>query len=194
MGEAIYCEYAYEQAVKRNILANARKTFNKTYPRAQEVTDFLFKFLPEYGIYHSEKFLEQMAINLYRVYGKLSPKQYEAVCKSIDTAAERKEARMKAIEEQKARSEFLGVKNERKEFTAKIEKILEFEVPKFSYYDSSTMFMFLMRDEAGNRIVYKSKTPIRAQEGETIIFKATIKAHENYRGENQTIVQRVKIL
>ena len=34
-------EGAYQRAIQRNIFQNARKTFNRVYPRAEEVASFL---------------------------------------------------------------------------------------------------------------------------------------------------------
>jgi hypothetical protein len=52
-----------------------------------------------------------------------------------------------------------------------------------------TMNIVSMRDDAGNTIVAKGK--FNANEGDKMTIKATIKAHDEYNGEKQTIVQRV---
>ena len=78
---------AYVAAVKANIRNNANKTFLKSYERAEEISDYLEKIYSD--LQNSDRspvsFLEKLSASL-REYGKLSPKQYESVCKVIDAA------------------------------------------------------------------------------------------------------------
>jgi hypothetical protein len=152
----------------------------------------------------------------FDTYGKLSEKQCDAVRKSIIKSEKRKIAWEQALNEQKARSEFLGVESEKAVATLTLEKKIEIEVTTYSYYQSSHATMYLMRDEKGNRVVYKTQAclsipmndgevddgiwydkndrPVRCiKEGDTFVAKFTIKAHKDYKGEKQTIVQRLKI-
>jgi len=199
---------AYEKATKARILANANKTFCKTYPDYADIEAFLSTGVTV-DAYDRKIYKDNFAGSLasaYANYGKLSEKQVEAVRKIIIKNAERREAFTKAVEEQKVRSVFLGVENERREFKLHVDKVVEVEVQKFSYYDSSTMYIYLMRDEAGNRIVYKTKSLfglnikgdnfdqfLPVLEKTDIEIKATIKAHAEYKGEKQTIIQRAKV-
>ena len=197
---------AYEKATKARILANANKTFCKTYPDYADIEAFLSTGVTV-DAYDRKIYKDNFAGSLasaYANYGKLSEKQVEAVRKIIIKNAERREAFVKAVEEQKAHSAFLGVANERMEFKLHVDKIVEVEVQKFSYYDSSIMRIYLMRDEAGNRVVYKTKTNwhmsamdgicMFVEEKSDITVKATVKAHTEYKGEKQTIIQRAKVL
>ena len=197
---------AYEKATKARILANANKTFCKTYPDYADIEAFLSTGVTV-DAYDRKIYKDNFAGSLasaYANYGKLSEKQVEAVRKIIIKNAERREAFVKAVEEQKAHSAFLGVANERMEFKLHVDKIVEVEVQKFSYYDSSIMRIYLMRDEAGNRVVYKTKTNwhmsamdgicMFVEEKSDITVKATVKAHADYKGEKQTIIQRAKVL
>jgi hypothetical protein len=202
--DGIHNEVAYVNAIRRNIISNAHKTWLKADERHEGVYEYLHGFLPiDRDNWEPVKFIEKMAKSLFCDFGKLSPKQVDAVIKyQADTQARRK-AFIKAVEEQKARSVFLGVENERHEFKLHVDKIVEVEVQKFSYYDSSTMRIYLMRDDAGNRVVYKTKTnwhlsptddiAVFVEENDDIVVKATIKAHEEYKGEKQTIIQRAKV-
>jgi len=202
--DGIYDEVAYNNAIHRNIIGNAHKTWLKADERHEVVYEYLRGFLPiDRKNWEPVKFIEKMAKSLFCDFGKLSPKQVDAVIKyQADTQA-RREAFTKAVEEQKARSVFIGVENERREFKLHVDKIVEVEVQKFSYYDSSIMRIYLMRDEAGNRIVYKTKTNwhLTAMDGiamfinekDDITVKATVKAHAEYKGEKQTIIQRAKV-
>ena len=197
---------AYEKATKARILANANKTFCKNYPDHAEIEAFLSTGVTV-DAYDRKIYKDNFAGSLasaYANYGKLSEKQVEAVRKIIIKNAERREAFVKAVEEQKARSAFLGLENERREFKLHVDKMVEIEVPKFNYYDSGIMRIFLMRDQDGNRVVYKTKSAwyITLQdgicsfvhEGDDITIKGTIKAHTEYKGEKQTIIQRAKVL
>ena len=205
--DGIHNETAYANAVRRNIIGNAHKTWLKADERHEGVYEYLRGFLPlDRDNWEPTKFIEKMAQSLFCVYGKLSPKQVDAVIKYQADTQIRREAFTKAVEEQKARSAFLGVENERVQLKLHVDKIVEVEVQKFSYYDSSTMYIYLMRDEAGNRIVYKTKTVLGLSvkgdnfneffpvlEKADIELKATIKAHAEYKGEKQTIIQRAKV-
>lgn len=198
-------EGAYEAAIKRNILENARKTWRANTPDHDAIEDALnIGRDSSYG--YQDSFIGKMAQS-FDTYGKLTEKQCDAVRNIIAKRAERRAAFTKAIDEQKARSNFLGVENERVQFKLHVDKILEIEVPRFSYYDSNIMYFYLMRDAAGNRVVYRSKAVlgisfkgeerdifIDVKEGDDIEIKATIKAHDEYKGEKQTIVQRAKVV
>ena len=203
--DGIHNETAYANAVRRNIIGKAHKTGLKADERHEGVYEYLRGFLPlDRDNWEPTKFIEKMAKSLFCDFGKLSPKQVDAVLKyQVDTQA-RREAFVKAVEEQKARSAFLGLENERREFKLHVDKMVEIEVPKFNYYDSGIMRIFLMRDQDGNRVVYKTKSAwyITLQdgicsfvhEGDDITIKGTIKAHTEYKGEKQTIIQRAKVL
>jgi hypothetical protein len=193
--EHVENEGAYVAAVQARILGNARKTFERTYERGAEVCSFLIN-----GSFKEGSFLASMADSLAN-YGKLSPKQYDAVIKTIDTWAEKRLEREKAINEQKARSAFLGVVAEKCSFRCVVEKVLTVDCVAFSYYDRASQEVYLLRDSAGNRVIYKTKANfgftfkhnsefVPVAEGNTIEFTATIKAHSEYKGEKQTIITR----
>lgn len=207
--------HLYEAAIRRNIIANAQKTWRKNNPEhCDAIEDFISAGRGENArgdATYSDNFVGSLA-KAFDTYGKLSPKQCDAVIKCISDRAVRMVERTKAIEEQKARSVFLGVTAEKLTTRAFVEAIIIVDAPKFSYYDPSSALVYLMRDEAGNRIVYKSKShlaykfqyskknekcwseeAIDIRAGMTIEFAGTIKAHTESKGEKQTIVQRVKV-
>lgn len=198
-------EGAYEAAIKRNILENARKTWRKNTPDHETLEDAL-DMGRDSVLGYLDNFIGKMAKS-FDTYGKLTENQCDAVRNIMTKRAERRVAFTKALDEQKARSQYLGVENERVQFKLHVDKILEIEVPRFSYYDSNIMYFYLMRDAAGNRVVYRSKAVlgisikggerdifIDVKEGDDIEIKATIKAHDEYKGEKQTIVQRAKVV
>jgi hypothetical protein len=89
------------------------------------------------------------------------------------------------INAEKSGSQLVGTPGARQEFTLTLEKFLLFNT-RFG-----NIHIYLMRDAAGNRIVYKGQWI--GSEGETIIAKATIKEHAIYQGEKQTVIQRLNI-
>jgi hypothetical protein len=58
-------------------------------------------------------------------------------------------------------------------------------------YPRITVYLLTMHDEAGNAIVYKGSSPF-LDEGETGVFKVTVKEHDEYNGRKQTVVARAK--
>jgi len=60
-------------------------------------------------------------------------------------------------------------------------------------YGFGVNYINLLRDEAGNVLVYRGLSDI-GQKGETVKLKATIKEHQIRDGVNQTIIQRPKVL
>jgi len=195
---------AYAAATHNYIIANAMKTWRAANPRHVEIEEWLNggrMFDDGDFIGFKENFCGSLCAAFER-FGKLSEKQVAAALKIIDTAAVRRAERQVAFDAQKALSAFVGTVGERTTFKLTVDKVVEVEVTPFSYYDSSIMFIFLMRDEAGNRVIYKTKSNLCLNVGEhyldikagdKIEIKATIKAHEEYKSEKQTIVQRAKV-
>ena len=202
IGAPIENEASYSAAIKRNIIRNAQVTFFRNFSRGEEVS----LFLGDHADGDPEKFLTKMA-KAIATYGKLSQKQYDAVVKTIDVQAARKAAWEQALAEQKAKSEFIGAEASKLTVTAKLEKRLTIEGPKYSYYDSGIQDLYLFRDLAGNRITYKTKSDFGVQvvglwdhskhveplqDGDIVELTGTIKCHQEYRGEKQTILTRAK--
>lgn len=153
--------HLYEAAIRRNIVGNAQKTWRKAHPETcVAIETFLIAGRVDTArgdVEYTNNFVGSLA-KAFDTYGKLSDKQCDAVIKCINDREVRMAERAKAIEEQKARSEFLGVTAEKLTTRAVVEAIIIVDAPKFSYYDASSALVYLMRDEAGNRIVYKSKS------------------------------------
>lgn len=186
---AIYSEVAYEAGARARIIANALKTFYKTYPRAQEVCTFLSRFDES----SKDSFSKTMSMALNK-YGKLTEKQYNAVCATIDRFAELNIKRQQEIEQQKAKSKFLGVVAEKVQVNVILEKSFTVNKPKFSYYDQDYAIVYLFKDEAGNRLVWKTSKNIPHEDGSSLTISAVIKCHSEYKNEKQTIIQRVKVI
>lgn len=103
-------------------------------------------------------------------------------------------------EAKKAESEHVGTVGKRSEFTATIEAIPSWDT---AY---GTTYCHIMRDEDGNRIVWKASTcfyldseggygrDYYSEKGAKVRFKATVKEHGERDGEKQTIVTRAKLI
>ena len=147
-------EGAYQRAIQRNIFQNARKTFNRVYPRAEEVASFLLSNT-------KNEFLNIMYKNLFIEYGKLTEKQYIAVCNCIDTFEQRKEERQKIYAIERAKSNFVGEVGKRLIFSdITVEKVITVEAPQFYYNDRASQEIYLLKDNEGNRLVYRTKNYI----------------------------------
>ena len=189
----------YYRARHARIIENAQKTWRLNTPDHQAIENFLYGYFLADDYRVSDSFYGKLAASLFEKYGKLSEKQSDCVRKAIATRAERKAAYAKALEERKANSAHIGVEKERIIVTVTVDKILSVEVPKFSYYDSNIMLIYLMRDQDGNRVVLKTKSRLYLEsdaiaEKSVITVKATVKAHADYEGEKQTIIQRAKVV
>jgi hypothetical protein len=210
-------EAAYQAAIHRRIVSNAQKTWRKNNADTCEAIEAFIssgRHESSHGYTYDDNFVGSLA-KAFDTYGKLSEKQCLAVLSSIAKREEKRAVWAKALEEQKARSEFLGVASEKAQATLTVEKKLQIENNASFYGQRNTTDIYLMRDENGNRIVYKTQAylTLPCPEGETSnwldkdgqyvrdvvegdLFKAkfTIKAHQEYKGEKQTIVQRLKII
>jgi len=160
-GSMVENEAAYQAAIHRNIIANAQKTWRKNNP---ELCDAIEAFISagrgensRGDSTYTDNFVGSLA-KAFDTYGKLTPKQCDAVIKCINDREVRMAERIKAIEEQKARSAYLGVASEKLTTRALVEAVIMVDATKFSYYDPAIALIYLMRDEAGNRIVYKTKS------------------------------------
>lgn len=89
----------------------------------------------------------------------------------------------------KAASEHVGQVGDRLELRLTCEKVLGPFGEKFSMYGQS--YIALMRDQAGNRVVYKGGRPPLG-EGQEGTFKATVKDLSERDGEKQTVISRCK--
>lgn len=215
---------AYADATKARIIANANKTFRKNNP---DTIDTIESFLMAGRIdkvrgktIYSKNFVGSLA-SAYDKYGKLTEKQVETIVRLSAEKEARIEAYKKALAEQKAKSAFVGVENEKITATVKVAKVLRMSAPSFSYYDRASQEMYIMQDCAGNTYVYRTKSffeykfpkkqlinqsrysngnsyglicDTTVMAGMTITFEATVKAHVEYKGEKQTIITRPKVL
>jgi hypothetical protein len=88
----------------------------------------------------------------------------------------------------RANSQFIGAVGDKVTVTITVERIV---VIKSEFYGDN--YITIAYDESGNVYTYKGKTNIGAK-GETNTIKASIKAHVEYTGVQQTAIQRPKVL
>jgi len=81
------------------------------------------------------------------------------------------------------KSEYVGAVGDKVQFTAEV----EFEVAFDGRFGRS--YLYGMRDDKGNRVVYFSASTAFSK-GHKYTFSATIKEHKVYNEEKQTVVQR----
>lgn len=181
---------AYENAIKRNIIANAQKTWRANTERAGEIESALIEGVSytDRGVFkgYNDSFIGSMAQAFY-TYGKLSPKQSEAILKGIDARAARKAewADKKAAID--ATREFVGTVGEKITLTLKVVHIVEL--------DSSfgTVYINICEDANNNTIIYKGNAKGFPEKGETATITATVKEHGVRNGVKQTVIQRPKL-
>jgi hypothetical protein len=87
-----------------------------------------------------------------------------------------------------AASAFVGNVGDKITAMVKVERIIV--LPDYGY---GVNYITLLRDEAGNVLVYKGLSDI-GQQGEAVMLKATVKAHDIRDGVCQTTIQRPKVL
>lgn len=183
MSNMIQNEAAYEAARNRKILANARKTFLKR-DRAQEVVSWLYNARGDFAA---------SLLGSYNTYGKLTDKQFDAVLRCIDTAAAKKAEWEAKRLEMAALGSFVGAEGGKISLNnVKVEAVLTIDAARFSYYDRDSQELYLLRDEAGNRLVFKTKAMVEIAKGDTVNLTAKVKAHQEFRGEKQTLINRAK--
>ena len=187
----IFDEGAYDSAIKRNILNNARQTWRANTERGGEIEFALGAGRVNGG--YSEDFIGSLA-KAFDSYGKLTEKQSAAVLKGIDARAARRAewADKQAVID--AAREHIGAVGEKASLSLTIKKIIHMQGVAFSYRDSGVTTLYIMEDAQNNVVIYKGNSAAfdSAEEGQLITLSATIKAHGVRNGVKQTIIQRPK--
>jgi len=198
--EYVENEAAYIRAAQGSIAANARKgryaRWIASEPKAAIIDNFLHcagDFAPvrlDNGLSKNHALVTAAVGNFYYAmrdaldeYGSLTEKQTAAVVAMMERAQTRLDNRAKAIAEAAARSSHIGAIKERRDFELTIKLRTGFD-GSFGY-----VHVFVMEDSAGNVVVYKGSV-VLGERGDTVKFKATIKAHGERDGIAQTIITR----
>lgn len=161
------------------------------------------------GVVHAieKEYTPEHAAKLAKARAKRDEKQREereAKIKEEEKKLAEQEARRiqreAEINAKKAKSEFVFEIGARAIFTARLEKKISFKVPSFRGYGETTKYIYIFK-LGDNTIIYKTSSCLYSddegkllEDGDEAEIKATIKAHEVYNDEKQTIIQRVKLL
>lgn len=179
----------YEAARKSYILANANKTFERTYPDFREVLDFISsgRLFDDDGrvVGYKEGFVGSL-VSAYDTFGKLTEGQVNAVRKCI---AQRKERRAEWADKQAALNatrQHLGTVGQKITLTLTTVHVVVLD----GVYGTS--YIFIMEDADSNIVIYKGKSECVPNKGETATITATVKEHGVREGVKQTIIQRPK--
>jgi len=183
---------AWEAGRKRNILANARKTWLANTPRAHEILD-----ATEAGRNGRESYNDNFMGSMARAldtFGKLSPKQCEAILKGIDMRAAKKAEWASKQAALDAKRQHVGTVGQKITLTTTIRHIVVLE----GMYGTS--YLYILEDADMNVVIYKGNsnvvgwTPEGAVrgKGDTLTITATVKEHGVRDGVKQTVIQRPK--
>lgn len=181
-------EAAWLAGRKRNILMNARKTWLANTPRAHEILDAVDagRAYDNNGREsYKEGFMGSMAQALDS-YGKLTPKQSEAVLKGVDArAAKRAEwASEKAALD--AKRAHIGNVGDKVTMTLTVVHVVVLD----GMY--GTTYIHICEDADQNVVIYKGTSNAMPGKGHTVTVTATIKEHGVRDGIKQTVIQRPK--
>lgn len=91
-------------------------------------------------------------------------------------------------EQQKLESNFVGAIKDKIEIKVTLEACFGYDT-QYGY-----MHINLYKDEQGNIYKWNSKNTLDIEKGEYKTIKATIKEHEEYNGQKQTVITRAKII
>lgn len=181
---------AWEAGRKRNILMNARKTWLANTPRAHEILDAADAgrdYDNNGRESYKEGFMGSMAQAL-DTFGKLSPKQCEAILKGIDARAAKKAewaSEKAALDAKRAHIGAVGQK-----------VTLELTVVHVVVLDGmyGTTYINICEDADQNVIIYKGSSNAIPGKGHTVNVVATVKEHGVRDGVKQTVIQRPKLV
>lgn len=98
-------------------------------------------------------------------------------------------------EEQPAyNSEYVGNVGDKIDTTATLEKSAWFEVKSFAGYGTDIMKVYTFRDAQGNALVWKTTGKgLDLEDGAKVQITGTVKEHNEYKEEKQTVLTRCKI-
>jgi hypothetical protein len=181
---------AYAAATTARIIANANKTFCKTYEDYAEIEAFLslgVEVDEDDRKTYKDNFVGSLAA-AYANYGKLSEKQVAAVRKCIADRNARKiewASKQAAID---AARQHIGTVGEKVTLTLTLKKVINVE-NKFG-----VVGIFIFEDTEKNVVIYKGNSLAvwELAEGEVVTLKASIKEHGVRNGVKQTLIQRPK--
>lgn len=120
--------------------------------------------------------------------------QREAEQKAKEEAERIEKERVEAQEKaRKAISQHIGQIGDKIDLDVVLEKRAWFDVPSFRGFGTDTMYVFTFRDQQGNALVWKTGVGLVYETGTKVHLTGTIKEHNEYDGEKQTVLTRCKV-
>ena len=182
---------AYNNAIKRNIIANAKLTFERTHADYDAILTAIDegRVYDDYGnVSYTDKFMGSMA-SAYDTYGKLTEGQVNAIRKGIAARAARKAEwadERAALNAVRAHLGTVGEKGVTMTLT-----VVHIVVMESAF---GTNYLHICEDADKNVVIYKGNASGFPVKGETATIKATIKEHGVRDGVKQTVFQRPKVI
>ena len=179
---------AYAAATKRIIIANARKTWLANTPRAHEILDAADAgrdYDNNGNESYKEGFMGSMAHAL-DAYGKLTPKQCEAILKGIDARAAKKAEWASEKAALDAKRAHIGAVGQKVTLELTVVHVVVLE----GMY--GTTYINICEDADQNVVIYKGNSSAIPGKGHTVNVTATVKEHGVRDGVKQTVIQRPK--
>jgi hypothetical protein len=196
-GPVIENENAYYAAAKRNIIANAQKTFRRTHEDAETLLGAIDagRVYDDYGSLKSykEDFMGSMA-RAYDTFGKLTPNQVAAIRKGIAARAARKAEWADKQAALNATLQHLGTVGEKITLTITIKKLVSWDS------QFGMQLLHICEDADKNVVIYKGQArafTVREDgsyrsEGDTFTVTATVAEHGVRNEVKQTVITRPK--
>lgn len=156
-----------------------------TFSIKDELKGIGCKFNPAVGWYSSAKFENYECQRLEEA--QVLEDSLEIVWKSKDEVSPLYIENIRKIEE--PTSEYIGEIGKRIPLDLHICRRIELEKTSYDYYNSSTKYLYLMKDVNGNE--FKWITTCYYEENQDYQFMATVKDHCEYKGIKQTVLTRV---
>jgi hypothetical protein len=184
-------EAAYDRAIKRNIIANAQKTFERNTPDSAAILGCISdgRRYDEGGYFlgYTDNFIGSLA-SAYDSFGKLSPAQCEAVRKIVAKQAERRLEWDNQQAALNAARQHIGAIGEKITITVTLKKCIAID----TMYGTS--FINILEDASRNVIIYKgnSQALYGVNEGDIVTLAAVVKDHGVRDGVKQTVIARPK--
>lgn len=160
------------------------------------------RIIKEYTPEHRAKLDAEIAKRQAKRQAELEAKEVELRAEEERAEAERqaKEAEDKAKREL---SQYVGNIGDKLEIAVTVAYVATYEAPSFRGWGTDTIHVYGMEDENGNAIIWKTTGSLKkssksetvsAHKGDKVTISGTIKEHNEYKGQRQTILNRVKLV
>jgi hypothetical protein len=174
---------AYDAAIRRNIWANANKTFRAQNADWAVLVAALEEGIESPGVY-KDGFMGSLA-QAYAKYGRLTEGQANAIRKGIAKRAEQRAEWIAKRAAEGANKDWVGeAVGEKITITVTTKKVIE----GFGTYGAWRIS--ILHDVAGNILVYRGMSAAIPEEGGTATIKATVKERATREGIKQTVIAR----